>query len=413
MESLDVLGVMRAPRHLVFGVGQRATVPHYVKLYGSKALVVTDSRIHQDDALKAILGDMRAAGISTVVFDGVAAELPLSCVEQGVLVGRGQAVDVVIAIGGGSCIDAAKVIALLLAHGGAPQDYYGELKVPGPTLPVIAIPTTSGTGSEATPVAVLDDPSRAMKIGIASAELIPQVAICDPELTLTCPPGLTAASGADALTHAIESYITLQRPASPDLSTQHVFVGNNAFSNTFALQSIRLIGASLEAAVKTGDNLAARTDMMLGATLAGLAFGASGTGAAHAIQYPVGAMTHTPHGIGVAALMPYVMAWNRPACEDRLADIGGALGCPTTGTVAQRAVDAIRAVSSLYDSISIPRNIKALGVPEDALDRIVQSAIGAERLVKNSPRKLDIPGMEAIVRASFTGDLEGLLANPN
>ncbi|MEO6014514.1 MAG: iron-containing alcohol dehydrogenase [Devosia sp.] len=403
---------MRAPRHLIFGSGQRAATPHYVRMYATRVLVVTDQRVHHDPALAAILTDLTSVGISVAVFDGVEAELPLSCVERGAAVGASQAVEMVIGLGGGSCIDAAKVIALLLAHGGRAQDYYGELKVPGATLPVMAVPTTAGTGSEVTPIAVLDDPSRATKIGIASPHLVPLVSICDPELTLTCPPGLTAASGADALTHAIESFMTLRRASSADLSVQHVFIGKNALSDGFALQAVRLIGGSLEAAVKSGNDVQARSDMMLGSTLAGLAFGVSGTGAAHAIQYPVGALTHTPHGLGVASLMPYVMAWNRPACEEQLAEIGAALGASQVGTLAGRAIAAIRAVADLYDRISIPKTIALLGVAEPSLGSIAEGAMSAERLIKNSPRKLDLPGMTAIVRASFEGSLDDLLANP-
>jgi alcohol dehydrogenase class IV len=398
-----LFGVMRAPRRLIFGPGQRATLPRFAAELGKRALVVTDPRMGGEAALHAMVAGLESAGLAVRVFDQVAAELPLGCIADGITAGQQHAADVVIAVGGGSCIDAAKIIGLILTHGGTPDLYYGENRVPGPILPLIVLPTTSGTGSEVTPVAVLDDPARAVKIGIASAHLIPEIAICDPELTMTCPPGLTAASGADALTHAIEAFTNLRRPVSAELSLDHVFVGKNSLSDFYALEAIRLIGRSLARAVEDGSDAEARADMMLGSTLAGLAFGVAGTAAAHAIQYPVGALTHTAHGVGVAVLMPYVMAWNSPACTVDLACIGEALGLPQAGSTSERAAATIWAVGSLFARIGIPRTLADLGVKPDDLERITTQALAADRLVKNNPRKLDVEGMAQIVVAAFNG----------
>lgn len=409
MTSFDRTGLMRAPRHLVFGAGQRAAIPAYAAQYGSRVLIVTDERLAADPLLATLRTGLEGAGLRVGLFDGVAAELPLSCIAAGVASGADLDADIVLGIGGGSCLDAAKVIALLLRHGGEPQDYYGEFKVPGPVLPLIAVPTTSGTGSEVTPVAVLDDPARAVKIGIASPHLIPEVAVCDPELTLTCPPGLTAVSGADALTHALEAFTTLRRPAEAGLTSDHVFIGKNDLSDMFALDAIRTIGANLEAACSDGADLELRARMMRGACLAGLAFGVAGTAAAHAIQYPVGASTHTPHGMGVATLMPYVMAWNLPACEAELAEVGAALGLGADGTLRARAEAAIRRVAGMFAAIGIPRTLADLSVGEAELETIAQGALGAERLVKNNPRPLDRDAMSRIVRGAFSGDLDGMI----
>lgn len=403
--NLNNFGVMRAPRHLVFGTGQRASLPRYASAYGRRALIVTDQRMAQDPDFTRLQTELETSGLKTHIFDRVAAELPLSCIVEGANVGRGFDADMIIGIGGGSCLDAAKVIAILLKHGGAPEDYYGEYKVPGPVLPLILLPTTAGTGSEVTPVAVLDDPQRAMKIGIASPFLIPEVAICDPELTASCPPGLTAASGADAMTHAIEAFTTLRRDAGADLSTAHVFVGKNAISDSLALEAIRLIAGNLVRCVNNGNDIDARSAMMLGSTLAGLAFGVAGTAAAHAIQYPVGAMTHTAHGLGVAALMPYVMVWNRPACEAEYARIGDVIGAAASTDQRDRADAAIEAVTTLFAEIGIPSTIAELGVPAERLDEIVHLSLSAERLIKNNPRKLDSEGVDSIVRAAHSGDL--------
>ncbi len=163
-------------------------MPAYARSLGRRALIVTDERLAADPTFASLVDGIEAAGVATKVFSGTIAELPASCIAAGLAAGRAFDPDLIIGIGGGSCIDAGKVIALLLAHGGEISGYYGEFKVPGPVLPLIAVPTTSGTGSEVTPVAVIADPERAVKVGIASPHLIPHTAICDPELTYSCPP---------------------------------------------------------------------------------------------------------------------------------------------------------------------------------------------------------------------------------
>lgn len=397
MTVKDAIGVMRAPDHLVFGVGQRKALADYVVALGRSALLVTDERMAADPEFGKMRSAILAQGVAIDVFAGVEPELPIACVKEAAKAGK--AVDVVVGIGGGSCLDAAKCTALLAQHGGSPSDYYGEYKVPGPIHPVIAVPTTAGTGSEVTPVAVVDDPERALKVGISSPYLIPAVAICDPELTLSCPPGLTAASGADALTHAIEAFTALRRPADGRLSVDHVFVGKNTFSDMHALEAIRLIGGHLVRAVENGSDLEARTQVMLGSTLAGLAFGAAGTAAAHAIQYPVGALTHTAHGLGVATLLPYVMNWNQPACGDTYVAVGRALGF--SGSCTPDA--AIAAVADLFDRIGIPKTLAELGVSADSQAEVVRLSLSVERLIKNNPRPLDEKGMVELVGDALQG----------
>jgi alcohol dehydrogenase len=272
-------------------------------------------------------------------------------------------------------------------------------------MPLICMPTTAGTGSEVTPVAVIADPDKVMKVGISSPELIPQIAICDPELTLTCPPGLTAVSGSDALTHAIEALMAVNKPVTPELTTTAVFVGKNAFSDMYALTAITNIAKYLERAVKTGADMEAREGMMWASMLAGLAFGAAGTAAAHALQYPVGAITHTAHGLGVACLLPYVMEFNSPVSQASLLRIADAMAVPNDGQGDEaRAAAAIDAVADLFAKVSIPLTIKDLGLADDQLDWAAEQAMGAARLVNNNPRKLDLAGMGHILRAAQTGD---------
>src|SRR5215470_4499084 len=232
---MNGFGVTRAPRSIVFGVGQRGALGRAASQLGRAALVCTDQRLSAEPVFAGMMDDLKSYGLAVRIYDRTVAELPLGCVDEAFRQASGFGADLVLGIGGGSCMDLAKVVALLLSHGGHPRDYYGEFKVPGPVTPIVAVPTTAGTGSEVTPVAVLGDPERAMKVGIASPHLIPHTAICDPELTFTCPPSLTAVSGADALTHAIEAFTAIERPAGPTLAYEHVFVGKNALSDAYAL----------------------------------------------------------------------------------------------------------------------------------------------------------------------------------
>ncbi|MEH6776186.1 MAG: iron-containing alcohol dehydrogenase, partial [Cereibacter changlensis] len=189
---MEHFGTIRAPREIIFGAGQRRALGVVAARLGQRALVVTDARLAEDADFAAMLDDLRGRGLALRVEAGTLPDVPVESAIAAAEAARGFAPDLVIAVGGGSCLDMAKCMALLLSHGGQPQDYYGELKVPGPILPLIAVPTTAGTGSEVTPVAVLSDSGRSLKVGISSPHLIPTVALCDPDLTLTCPPGLTA-----------------------------------------------------------------------------------------------------------------------------------------------------------------------------------------------------------------------------
>ena len=302
-DDVPDFSVMRMPREILFGEGQLAAIGQVAARLGARALICTDGRFAATEAFALLLGNLQVAGLKCHIFDAVEPDLPAENVYRCAEMAHHFAPDLVIGVGGGSCIDLAKCAALILTYGGKLEDYYGEFKIPAPILPVIAVPTTSGTGSEVTPVAVVSDSERTLKIGISSPYMIPAAAICDPILSWTCPPRLTAIAGADALTHAIEAFTAYRREPNADLAQKHVFVGKNAFSDIFALKAISLIGRSLERACADGSDRRARSDLMQGALAAGCAFGTAGTSLAHAVQYPIGAVTHTPHGIGVAAVL--------------------------------------------------------------------------------------------------------------
>lgn len=394
---MNLFGTLRAPRELLFGAGQRHALGSIAARIGRRALIVTDTRLAADADLLSLVRQLDEAGLAVMVDSSTLPDVPVDSAMSSSVGARSFEPDLVIGVGGGSCLDMAKCIALLLTHGGQPQDYYGEHTVPGPVIPLIAIPTTAGTGSEVTPVAVLSDAERSLKVGISSPHLIPTVSICDPELTLSCPPRLTAIAGADALTHAIEAFTAIRRDPVPGISQQRVFVGRNELSDHFALSAIALLWQGLESACRNGADHAAREKVMLGSTLAGLAFGVAGTAAAHAIQYPVGALTHTAHGLGVACLMPYVMTWNAPLMRDELGRIAQAAGLDGPDEV-------IPALVSLFARIGIPGTLRDLGLEEERIDWVAEQSSGITRLIQNNPRPLNPKEMRNLVAAAYRGD---------
>lgn len=391
---MGLFGTIRAPREILFGAGQRGALGALARKHGLRALVVTDERLAQDSLFLAMIDDLAAHGVTSRIEAGTLPDVPVASAHRAAEAARSFAPDLVIGIGGGSCLDMAKCVALLLTHGGRAQDYYGELKVPGPILPLIALPTTAGTGSEVTPVAVLSDDERMLKVGISSPFLIPLTAICDPELTLTCPAGLTAIAGADALTHALEAFTAIRREPDAGLTQERVFIGKNAVSDHFAIEAISLLWRGLAHACANGDDLEARELVMMGALKAGLAFGVAGTAAAHAIQYPIGALTHTAHGLGVACLMPYVMEWNRPSIGPELTKIAQATGLPDGDAV-------IPALADLFERIGIPPNLRALGLDESKLDWVAEQSCGIERLIQNNPRPITRDDMRRLIGTAF------------
>ncbi|MBB4003398.1 iron-containing alcohol dehydrogenase [Aurantimonas endophytica] len=398
---MNLFGTIRAPRELVFGSGQRHSLGRMAAKLGSRALVVTDERLAGNADFRAMTAQLEGAGMVVRIDASTLPDVPVASAVASAEAARDFAPDLVIGVGGGSCLDMAKCVAVLLTHGGRPQDYYGEHLVPGPVMPLLAIPTTAGTGSEVTPVAVLSDDERTLKVGISSPYLVPTAAICDPDLTVSCPPGLTAIAGADALTHAIEAFTAIRRDPVPEIAQDRVFVGKNGFSDHFALRAIALLGEGLERACQDGGDMEAREKVMMGATLAGLAFGVAGTAAAHAIQYPVGALTHTAHGAGVACLMPYVMQWNAPAIGPELAEMASVMGL-------QNADAVIPAVADLFARIGIPKTLAELGLAEDRLDWVAEQSCGIARLIQNNPRPLPASDMSRLVASAFSGDRTAL-----
>ena len=224
-------------------------------------------------------------------------------------------------------MDLAKITAVLLTHGGKPLDYAGDDKIPGPVLPLLCVPTTAGTGSEVSARRVLSDTDNQMKVGVLSNYLRPAAAVVDPLLTVSCPPKVTADSGIDALTHAIEAYTAVDNAVFPlPPGERSVYQGRHPFGDMLAERAVSLIGAHLRRAVRDGSDLEAREGMALGATLAGMAFSNVGVAVVHALEYPVGGATHCSHGAGNGLLLPYVMRYNAPGAADGVRVAGPAAG---------------------------------------------------------------------------------------
>lgn len=400
--ATPMVGLLRSPRIVAFGPGQRRLLGVLAAPYGTSALLCTDRRLAESSELAEMLIDLADHGVTCHVWSQTEAELPAAGIDACHAFAADRAVEVVIGVGGGSCLDMAKAVSLLLAHGGPLDRFYGEEAVPGPILPIIAVPTTGGTGSEVTPVCVLNDQRRELKTGISSVHLIPTVAICDPELTVSCPAALTSSAGADAVTHLVESFTAVRRPAAV-LAEKRVFVGKNVVSDSYARWGLPMLAAALPAVLADPADLAARSEVMLAANAGGFALGVAGTAAAHALQYPLGALTHSAHGIGVGVLLPYVMRFNAAVRIAEFAEIGQWLGC-RAGTEAELAIAGIEAVEALLDGIGIPRTLADLGLSEDQLPAVAELGLASRRLVDNNPRPLDLDAMLEIVSAAHVGD---------
>lgn len=383
--------VLRAPSQVLFGTGMAAATGRVAAGHGRRVLVITDPVIAGTPGFATVVESL--AGLDVTVFSEAVVDVPGSAVDAALALGSAAEPDVIVAVGGGSVIDLAKVTALLLAHGAPLANYYALQSVPGPIVPLIVLPTTAGTGSEATPVAVITDPATEMKIGVASPHMIPRHAICDPLLSIGAPPVVTAHSGIDALSHAVESFMAAREEPSPELVLDRPQVGKNLLSDALALTAAGHIFRHLARAVDDGSDLEARTGMLYGALLAGIAFGNSGVSAAHALQFALGAATHTSHGLGTGLLLPYVMEFNRPARPDEIAQLSSLMGG-----------DAVSQVHALGLKVGLPQSLADIGVARHDLRPMAEASVGIKRLVDNNPRPLDVDALEAILNAAWHGE---------
>jgi alcohol dehydrogenase len=373
------------------------------RLKAKRALIVTDAILLEAGLAQRVERPLAASGLTVSTFSGGEPEPSFRAAEACLGSAREFRPDVLVAVGGGSNMDLAKMVAIILGNGGTIRDYVGDDKVPGPVWPVICVPTTAGTGSEVSAAAVLTDTENHMKVGILSNYLRPRVAVVDPLMTVSCPPKVTADSGIDALTHAIEAFTAVDNANFPlPAGERSVYQGRHPFGNLFAEKAISLIGKFLRRAVQDGNDLEAREGMALAATLAGLAFSNVGVAAVHAMEYPVGGAVHCSHGCGNGLLLPWVMRFNLSARVSEFAQIAWLLGEDVVGRpqpeAGQRAIDA---VDRLRADIGVPGRLRDIGVKQDQLRPFAEKAHSIRRVMRVNPRAVTVEDVEGIYRAAW------------
>ncbi|MFZ5630208.1 MAG: iron-containing alcohol dehydrogenase [Spirochaetota bacterium] len=359
-------------RRILCETGAIRKLPALARELGvNRALVVTDQGIFRSGLHERCTDALRNGDVDFVVEHHVVADPPETVVLDAVTKARALKVDGVIGFGGGSSMDVAKVIAALVPSQQSMQEIYGVGNVRGNRLPLIQIPTTAGTGSEVTPIAIITT-GETTKTGIVSPQLLPDVALLDAELTLGLPPHVTAATGIDAMVHAIEAYTSKLR--------------KNSYSDMLAREALRLLSANLLTAVKHGDNLEARQAMLYGAMLAGQAFANAPVAAVHALAYPLGGHYHISHGLSNALMLPHVLRFNMPAAETLYAELCGVI--PAANGIAPSGEKFADTLLALIAQMGIPLSLKAVDVPRADLPMLARDAMLQQRLLVNNPREV-------------------------
>jgi alcohol dehydrogenase class IV len=376
---------LHLPRKLAFGANCLASVGEWASsLDPASVLIVTSPPVR--NLCDPLVAALVSQGRTVKVWDGVLQEPHVDDLAAAIAAARDIKAELIIGLGGGSAMDVAKLVAALLDGRQQIGDVFGIGKLQARTTPLVCVPTTSGTGSEVSPIAIVQDSVDGLKKGVISPHLVPDAAFVDPLLTIGMPPAVTAATGLDALTHCIEAYANRQAHSLVD---------------TWALEGIRRIARSLPTAYTDGANIAARTDVALGSMYGGMCLGPVNTAAVHALAYPLGSDFGVAHGTSNAVLLPHVLEFNLPAAVQRYADIARALGVTGEGTaadVAQRGVEFLRALNVLC---GIPAHIAMLGVPDSAIDRMAQSALTVQRLLLQNPRVVTLDDARDIYRRAY------------
>lgn len=376
-------------RSIVSGPGAVAQLGDIGKsILGPRALLVTDTGLVRLGVLNTALDSLNAAGIAVAIFDKVEADPPEANVFAGVEAAKAHGATGVLAIGGGSPMDVAKVIALLRGSGEPLAAAYGVGMAKGPRLPLVLVPTTAGTGSEVTPIAIITT-GEAEKKGIVSPLLLPDLALLDADLTLGLPAAVTAATGIDAMVHAIEAYASKS-------------TNNNPISRGLAKQALKLLGANICEACFNGTNREARANMLLGSLLAGQAFANSPVAAVHALAYPIGGHYHVPHGLSNALVLPHVLRFNLPDASRHYSEIATD-AFPGLATVPEslRAEAFVEALVALSVALKVPQRLRDVGIPKSALPLLASESMKQTRLLVNNPRELTLQHAQAIYANAF------------
>ncbi len=376
---------LQQPRRIVFGSGSACEAAEYVISRGWRRVVVVTSPPVVPVA-EAFLGAVSQAGASVTVHEGVDREPTVGMFDAAIAQAREVQPDVVVGIGGGSALDVAKLVAAMHDSDQPVAEAFGSGKLAGRNTPLVCLPTTSGTGSEVSPNALLLDAADGRKKAVVSPYIVPDAAYVDPMLTVTCPPAVTAATGMDALIHCIEAYVNVNAHPAVDL---------------YAMEGIHLIAANLATAVERGDDLPAREAMARGSLYGGLCLGPVNTAAVHALSYPLSEMFHLPHGLANSVLLADVMEFNAAAAPRRYAEIAAAMGAAKGRDEAADAAAAVQAVRDLAGRIGMAKPLRELGIGEDAIVPMAAAAMKVTRLLVNNPRAMTQGDIESIYRKAY------------
>jgi alcohol dehydrogenase class IV len=373
------------PKVLSFGCGAVSNmVSDYIESGKKRIFVLTAEPIKE--LIKTQLADLQSAGISITINTQIQAEPSVSDFNDIITEVRDFNPDSVLGIGGGSVLDTAKIIALCVEDKTPIEQYFGIGLIHERKTHLVCIPTTSGTGSEVSPNSIILDDTDGQKKGIISPHLVPDASYVDPELSYGLPPHLTAYTGIDALTHCIEAYAN---------KFAHPVV------DFYALKGIQLIAENLEIACKDGQNKEARSNVALGSMYGGICLGPVNTGAVHALAYPLGNDYKITHGLSNAVLLPYVLDFNIKEAPDRYADIAKVIGVKTKGSQEEIAQQGLEKVKSIMKTIQIPDKLSALGVLEENIENMAESALKVQRLLKNNLREVTFNDAVNIYRNAY------------
>ncbi|MES3024730.1 MAG: iron-containing alcohol dehydrogenase [Pseudomonadota bacterium] len=351
-----------------------------------RAMIVTDPGFLRTALVEAPRINLEAHGISAMVYSDVVADPPEAVVLRALDAAQKNSVDIVIGIGGGSSMDVAKLIAVLAGSDQTLAQIYGIGNVKGDRLPLVQVPTTTGTGSEVTNIAIVTT-GESSKMGVVSPQLYADMAVLDAELTLGLPRAVTAATGIDAMVHAIEAYTTRHK--------------KNPMSDMLARQALHLLSGNIIKACDDGADLAARQAMLLGAYFAGQAFSNAPVAAVHALAYPIGGIFHVPHGLSNSLVLPHVLRFNLEHAAEHYADLAAILAPQAVGTVEARAHALIVAMQRVADQTGIETTLRQVGIGEADLDRLADDAMLQTRLLGNNPRELTRADARAIYAAAL------------
>lgn len=381
--------VFNTTKSVQFGAGSLGRLGDLARVtMGTRVMLITDPGMLATGIVDRALAILASAGLEVTLFSDVQADPPEAVIRAATEEAIGTGSQGVIGLGGGSSLDVAKLVALLAMGQETLQGIYGVGNAKGPRLPLILVPTTAGTGSEVTPISIVTT-GTAEKMGVVSPILIPDVALLDPELTYGLPAHVTAATGIDAMVHAIEAYASGS-------------ANNNPLSRMLALQALRLMGGAVLRAVKNGNDHPARADMLLGSMLAGQAFANAPVAAVHALAYPLGGHFHIPHGLSNALVLPHVLRFNAVTAPDVYAEMAPH-AFPELGALQgqERAAAFCEALADLSRACGLPQRLRDMNITNDWLPRLARDAMNQTRLLVNNPRPVTETDALAIYAAAF------------